>query len=141
MVQAVVCEGYLVLALTTQSQEVACGDKNDHAISLLRKRFPFRKWRTGQGEYLGRFYTQHLESEISDQQQEYAQHTRPIAISKDRVQKPWLPATEKEVAALRAVNGALGWISSDWTWRYRPRRLNKPFQIRQCSICCQPIKL
>jgi hypothetical protein len=70
--------------------------------------FPFRKWREGQGESLGTVYTQHSNGEITCQQKEYAQHIRPISISKEQVKKPWLPATEKEISALRAVNSALG---------------------------------
>ena len=89
-----------------------CGDKYDRAIELLKARFPFRKWRIGEGEFLGTFYRQHDNGEITYQQRDYAQHIRPISISKERIKKPWLPATEKEVKALRAVNGALGWISS-----------------------------
>jgi hypothetical protein len=69
--------------------------------------FPFRKWREGQGESLGTVYTQHSNGEITCQQKEYAQHIRPIS-SKEQVKKPWLPATEKEISALRAVNSALG---------------------------------
>ena len=89
-----------------------CGDKYNRAIELLKARFPFRKWRIGEGEFLGTFYRQHDNGEITYQQKDYAQHIRPISISKERIKKPWLPATEKEVKALRAVNGALGWISS-----------------------------
>lgn len=68
--------------------------------------------REGQGESLGAVYTQHSNGEITFQQKDYAQHIRPISISKERVKKPWLPATEKEISELRAVNSALGWISS-----------------------------
>lgn len=82
------------------------GETYHKAISLLRARLQ------GSGEFLGTFYTQHENGEITYQQKDYAQHIRPINISKDRVKKPWLPATEKEISALRAVNGALGWISS-----------------------------
>ena len=64
------------------------------------------------GEFLGTQYTQHENFEITYQQKEYAEHIRPITISKERSKKPWLPATDREIAALRAVNGALGWLSS-----------------------------
>ena len=32
--------------------------------------------------------------------------------SKERARQPWKLATDKEVAALRAMNGALAWLSS-----------------------------
>ena len=83
------------------------------AISQLKARFPFLKWRTGSGEFLGTQYCQDPETlEITYQQQDYAESIRPISISKERARKYWLPASEKEVAALRVVNGALGWLSS-----------------------------
>ena len=88
------------------------GSRYDAAIAALKSRFPFRKWREGHGEFLGTYYTQHGNGEITCSQKDYAQHIRPISISKERIKKPWLPATEKEVSALRAVNGALGWIAS-----------------------------
>ena len=34
------------------------GSKNESAVQFLRDRFPFRKWRTGQGQFLGTFYQQ-----------------------------------------------------------------------------------
>ena len=89
------------------------GDKYNSAIAYLRQRFPFRKWREGQGEFLGTMYEQCPETkEISFQQTEYAQHIRPSKVSKDRARTSWKPATSAEMASLRAVNGALGWLSS-----------------------------
>ena len=89
------------------------GEIYEQAIRILRERFPFRKWRTGAGEFLGTVYTQDPTTfEIRFQQAEYANHIQPIKISKDRAKKHWLAATDQEVAALRAVNGALGWLSS-----------------------------
>ena len=61
---------------------------------------------------MGTQYTQHENFEITYHQKEYAEHSRPIAVSKERSKKPWLPATDREIAALRAVNGALGWLPS-----------------------------
>ena len=88
------------------------GDVYDEAVAALRKRFPFRKWREGAGEFLGVMYEQNPETkEIQFHQEDYAKHIQPIKISRDRTRTPWLPANQKEVAALRAVNGALGWLS------------------------------
>ena len=88
------------------------GDKYSAAIEMLKARFPFRKWRTGEGEFLGTVYKQLDNGEIIFHQKESAEHIRPISIAKERVKKPWLSATDKDISALRAVNGALGWISS-----------------------------
>ena len=34
------------------------GSKYESAVRFLRDRFPFRKWRTGQGQFLVTFYQQ-----------------------------------------------------------------------------------
>ena len=87
------------------------GERYVEAIEQLRKRFPFRKWRTGNGEFLGTIYEQCPKTkEITYAQKEYAENLRPIPVANERSKQPWLPATEKEVSALRAVNGALQWL-------------------------------
>ena len=53
-----------------------------------------------------------MTKEISYHQKEYALNISPIKLSKERARQHWQPATEKEISALRAVNGALGWLSS-----------------------------
>ena len=89
------------------------GPEYDRAVEQLKARFPFRKWRTGNGEFLGTIYDQCPTSfQITYSQKEYAENIRPISVSKERSKKPWLAATEKEISALRAVNGALGWLST-----------------------------
>ena len=89
------------------------GPKYSAAIAILRSRFPFRKWREGSGEFLGTMYHQCPKTKvISYQQCEYARHIQPIKVSRDRLRTPWKLATPQEMAALRAVNGALGWLSS-----------------------------
>ena len=88
------------------------GAEYDEAIAHLKSRFPYRKWRVGSGEFCGVVYAQNPHSfEISFQQSEYAKHIRPINMSKQRKTQKDSPATDKEVAALRAVNGAAGWLS------------------------------
>ena len=88
------------------------GAEYDAAIAHLKSRFPYRKWRVGSGEFCGVVYAQNPHSfEISFQQSEYAKHIRPINMSKQRKTQKDSPATDKEVAALRAVNGAAGWLS------------------------------
>lgn len=83
------------------------------AIARLKQRFPYRKWRQGNGEFCGVTYCQDPQSmEISYQQKDYAQHMRPISLSKDRQRNKENEANEKEVAALRAINGAANWLSS-----------------------------
>ena len=85
----------------------------DEAVRKLKVKFPYRKWRVGSGEFCGIQYTQCPTSfEITYHQQEYAKHLRPIAMSKERARNKDSPATDREVAALRAVNGAANWLCS-----------------------------
>ena len=89
------------------------GPEYDQAVAALRQRFPYRKWRVGNGEFCGTFYSQDPSTfEITYQQSEYAKHLRPINLTKDRLRDKETPATEKEVAALRAINGAANWLAS-----------------------------
>lgn len=87
--------------------------REEQAARMPKQSNTFRKWRSGTGEFLGTIYCQDFETmKISFQQQEYAEHIKPIKISKERMKKPWLAASPQEISALRAVNGALSWIST-----------------------------
>ena len=89
------------------------GKRYEEAIQKLKKRFPYRKWRIGSGEFCGITYHQDPKTfEITYHQREYAQHLRPILLSKERLKDKEAKATEKEVSALRAINGAANWLSS-----------------------------
>eukprot|EP00435_Cladocopium_sp_Y103_P059600 s1213_g21.t1 len=88
------------------------GVKYQQAIERLKSRFPYRKWRQGSGEFCGVQYSQNPTTmEITYQQKEYAQHLRPISLTKERQRDKEAPATDKEVAALRAINGAANWLN------------------------------
>lgn len=89
------------------------GDRFDAAIAKLKKRFPYRKWRIGSGEFCGITYHQDPKTfEITYHQRDYAQHLRPILLSKERLKDKEAKATDKEISALRAINGAANWLSS-----------------------------
>ena len=89
------------------------GPTYQHAIERLKARFPYRKWRQGNGEFCGVQYSQNPTTmEITYQQKEYAENLRPISLTKERQRNKEAPATEKEIAALRAINGAANWLSS-----------------------------
>lgn len=89
------------------------GPKYQEIIDKLKSRFPYRKWRVGSGEFCGALYRQDpVTKEISYGQREYADHLRSITLSKERLKDKEALATDKEIAALRAVNGAANWLSS-----------------------------
>ncbi len=89
------------------------GPRYQEIITNLKARFPYRKWRVGNGEFCGVMYRQDPNTkEISYGQREYAEHLRSITLSKDRLKDKEALATDREIAALRAVNGAANWLSS-----------------------------
>ena len=89
------------------------GPLYEDAIAKLKHRFPYRKWRRGNGEFCGVTYSQDTDTkEISYGQKEYAEHMRPINITKERARQKESLATDREISVLRAVNGAANWLSS-----------------------------
>lgn len=89
------------------------GPKYEASITALRKKFPYRKWRIGNGEFCGVQYCQNPQTyAITYNQKEYAEHMRAINIPKERLKNKGALASEKEIAMLRAINGAANWISS-----------------------------
>ena len=79
----------------------------EEAVRKLRARFPFRKWRIGAGEFCGVNYVQDpVTYEITYSQKEYAQHLRPISLTKARAAQRQEPASARELSALRGLNGA-----------------------------------
>ena len=84
----------------------------EKAVKQLRARFPYRKWRVGSGEFCGVHHAQNPQTfEINYQQSEYARHLRPINMSRERARDKEAYTSEKEVAALRAINGAANWLA------------------------------
>eukprot|EP00435_Cladocopium_sp_Y103_P011358 s4427_g2.t5 len=75
------------------------GSVYQEAITKLKARFPYRKWRVGNGEFCGVQYRQDPDPvtyEITFGQKEYAEHLRPINLSKDRLRNKDAPATDRE---------------------------------------------
>ena len=60
------------------------GEEHNQAIESLRRRFPYRKWRVGAGEFCGVQYTECSEAEeITYFPKNYAEHLRPISLSQE----------------------------------------------------------
>ena len=88
------------------------GPAYEKAVKQLRASFPYRKWGVGSGEFCGVHYAHNPQSfEITYQQSEYARHLRPINMSRERARHKEAFASEKEVAASRAINGAANWLA------------------------------
>ena len=86
------------------------GPEFDKSISELRKRFPFRKWRTSSGEFCGALYHQEKDGTIHMNMKNFAESIRsanlPKGMSPDRVLEP------SQIRVLRAINGSLNWLTT-----------------------------
>ena len=86
------------------------GKKFHESIVSLRQRFPYRKWREGEGEFCGAWYKQSPDGSIHMNMQSFADKLRHTNIPKGSSAESAL--SEAQVKVLRAVNGSLNWLSS-----------------------------
>ena len=109
-------QGELIGVLGAHVDDTITGGEGpvyEEAIAQLKRRFLYRKWRIGSGEFCGIQYQQNPETwEITYHQKEYAENLKPISLSRARMQNKDASASDKEVSALRAINGAANWLAS-----------------------------
>eukprot|EP00435_Cladocopium_sp_Y103_P044898 s702_g12.t1 len=87
------------------------GEHFKHAVESLKKRFPYRKWRVGEGEFCGSYYVQSsADRTITMSQRLFAEKLRPATIPKQA--KPDDLLSPGQIRMLRAINGSLNWIAS-----------------------------
>eukprot|EP00435_Cladocopium_sp_Y103_P055765 s362_g18.t1 len=89
------------------------GPEYERALQMLKTRFPYRKWRTGEGEFCGAHYKQNsTDMSIQLTMKGFAEGIRPAFLPSSRRAKRTAVLDKKEVSVLRAVNGSLNWLSS-----------------------------
>ena len=87
------------------------GPRFDEAIRHLKARFPYRKWRVGEGEFCGSYYRQNRTTKgIRMSQKLFAESLRPANIPKGANSETKLH--DGQVKVLRAINGSLNWLAS-----------------------------
>lgn len=103
------------------------GPEFDLAISKLKTRFPYRKWRVNSGEFCGAFYTQCPETKcIRMSMKQYAQNLRHANIP--RGTGPETLLEEHQIKQLRGINGALNWLAT----QSRPDLAAQTSMSQQC---------
>lgn len=80
------------------------------AISQLRARFPYRKWRHREGEFCGAWYKQRDDWSIEMSMSSFASKIRSINIPRNSQSSD--PLSPEQMKVLRAVNGSLNWLTS-----------------------------
>ena len=101
------------------------GSVFEESVKQLRTRFPYRKWRVGEGEFCGAWYKQAGDGSIEMCMSSFVDKIRPINVPKNSQSEDKLnPA---QIKVLRAVNGSLNWLSSQ----------SRPDLAVQTSLCQQ----
>lgn len=87
------------------------GEEFKAAVTRLREKFPYRKWRIGSGDFCGAFYTQCPKTKaIHMSMKDCASKMRPANIKKGV--SPETPLDEYQTRTLRGINGSLNWLST-----------------------------
>lgn len=79
-------------------------------LDKLRDAFPFKHWKSGQGEFLGRHLKQQNDGSIVISQQEYSSKLQTTEISRERRREKHGKLTEKEISKLRGITGSMNWL-------------------------------
>ena len=79
-------------------------------IDPLKKIYPFKHWKFGKSEFLGRTLTQHDDFSIVIDQREYANKVKVANISKERRKYKDDKLTNAELKDYRAILGAANWL-------------------------------
>ena len=79
-------------------------------IDPLKKIYPFKHWKFGQSEFLGRALTQREDFSIVIDQREYANKVKVANISKERRKHKDEKLTSAELKDYRAILGAANWL-------------------------------
>eukprot|EP00435_Cladocopium_sp_Y103_P016757 s3691_g4.t1 len=109
-------EGKLCGLLGAHVDDTVCGGQGEEfkqALSHLKNRFPYRKWRVAEGEFCGCHYRQDPKSfEIVMTQTTFASNLKPAYLPASRRAQRDSPLNPKEISVLRAINGSLNWLAS-----------------------------
>ena len=105
----------LVAVMGVHVDDTALGGEASHplfqsALSQLKRRFPYRKWRVQEGEFCGAWYKQYPDKSIHMSMKAFAERIRPVNIP--RGSDIDAPLNPNQMKVLRAVNGSLNWLSS-----------------------------
>lgn len=79
-------------------------------VEPLKRKYPFKHWHVGKGEFLGKHVEQMSNGDIVIQQTEYARRLKGIEISTQRKKFRDAETNEEEKKQMRAVLGAVNWL-------------------------------
>ena len=81
-------------------------------LGPLRQMFPFKHWKVGAGDFLGKKLEQQADGSIKISQSDYAQQMKGIDLSRERRREKTECVSEEERKQMRGVLGAVNWLVS-----------------------------
>ena len=76
----------------------------------LREMFPFKHWKVGKAEFLGKWLEQQNDGSIKVSQEQYASELQSLVISQERRRQKEERVTESERQNMRAALGGINWL-------------------------------
>ncbi|CAE7199062.1 RE1 [Symbiodinium sp. CCMP2592] len=76
----------------------------------LRELFPFKHWKTGKGEFLGKWIEQQPDGSIKISQEHYASNLKGISISQERRRQKEQELSDAERQEMRGALGGINWL-------------------------------
>ena len=95
--------------------DLCAGGNNEfqkRVLEPLRNMFPFKHWKQGTGEFLGKTLEQRPDGSIIISQCSYAKLVKGIELSRERRREKTEPVSEKERSQMRGVLGGINWLVS-----------------------------
>ncbi|CAE7519486.1 zdhhc15, partial [Symbiodinium sp. CCMP2456] len=83
---------------------------HEHVVKPLKDMFPFKHWKVGSGEFLGKQLKQQADGSITISQKSYAQQQKGLEISPERRREKHELITEEERQQMRGVLGSINWL-------------------------------
>ena len=84
---------------------------DSHVVEPLKKKYPFKHWHDGSGDFLGKKVKQLEDFSIVISQKDYAGSVTPIKISRERRKQKNSDIDENERTQMRALLGEINWMT------------------------------
>ena len=101
----------------------------ERIVAPLKKKYPFKHWHEGKGDFLGRWLEQQDNFDIHVHQKEYAKKLNGIQLDAARKKQGDMKTTDQEKKEMRAVLGAVNWLVSG----------SRPDLAASCSLLQQKV--
>ena len=84
----------------------------NNVLKPLREMYPFKHWKVGKGEFLGKMLEQQADGSIKIQQSEYARQFKGLDLSRLRRREKGEKVTDEERTQMRGILDGINWLVS-----------------------------